>query len=1678
MSVWANTPNELVKFQQNDESQTSVLSLSTAVSIFENTPSIVHSDFSSDSVSIQSCLFADLDTNNDLSSLLTTPFIYPSQNGFENTKTIRRDQYKKKQFNAASHSRSRRSTFTWRSKLANVTLLQPIPEEPLPDADVYESHVGIPELTMFSDFIKTLSEFGGISLPDNIIKEAEGLGALFLALKDCQSLSQFTAITFLYVRSHYSDSISSMVCSYIQDVFNAPEIFEEQSGPETPVWLNILREAQESWSLCRNNKVFKQFSKLLSILVTLGLCDAAHLNFSIGGFKLFTDDLTKVHLSCSDMADALFSTITFFAEGMYLSFQAGSIRPLLMNDCAALELDAEYAKITSWWQLVKNGNLARVTGVDDAEFDRRLESLCTSLRNLVGTLQGIDKKIVNEKYMKCLILKNDFVAMKMSSGMRKAPFAIELFGESSQGKTSLGDQLIDALLISANLSIDKKHRASHNPGDKFMSNWTSDKSVILFDDMANEKSLFVEKPPTRAIIDVCNNQMYYAPKAELEAKGKCFVEPDIALVNTNIKNLDAGAYMNCPYATQRRMHMVITVKAKDKYQRFDGVGADKTSCGLDSRKIREEYTIDGVYTSPPIDDIWDLTVERAVKPEELRTIANYATCEFRGQNMKNVSSRLVVQMAIEMFTEHRIDQNCILEAMRQRTNALTKCGHEGCCQMKHYCDLHDHLIPVEPITVETVTEEQFGLETAIFIEKTRRKVIKKCTSDVTDFFAPLETVATTALYALTAKFLSSWDWMTLIPAPALDNEYVRKFALWYWSDTIKRNWWKTTFSMWTLFIIMVFFFPFLFPFAFLTCLYQQIYMVEIQKKRLLDELQSRTNNIMPIVSAKRDMYTKQICGSVVAIGVLYALAKVYKKWANLHNEHGSLEPKTEEDIKQRDSEVSAWTEVAYRPLPITSVSKCVTKDVLNDLVDTNLLYGSIATEKETLMVNVLFISSNLCLLPNHYFERGGDELYATLRKVNAENCGGSFITNLSKTASVQIPGTDLCLCYSSTGGSFRDLIKHFPLEAMPAHPFTMQWRKKTGELVTAHGRAKNAGLVATEACQFPGHDYEHLSIETFKGLCGAVLVSETRGSVISGIHLGGIAGTPQGCSGLLTQSQLYEAQKVLKKVNGVMLSGSIDKFEPHILNVNVLTGKPLHPKSPMNYLPHGSQLNYHGSCTGSVTTYTDVKQTPISPIVEEVCGQANEWGSPKHAPQWWGFQKCLESLSLPAKPFPHELLEVAIADYKEPLLELLKLPIWAKSRPLTTFENVNGIPGVKFMDGIKLSTSIGYPLTGPKRDYITELPPTKEKPSNRVLDQEILDEIDRNEELYRQGYRAFTIAKACKKDEVISQKKDKCRIFYGNSISQTFLIRKYFLPIVRFMQMNPLVSESAVGINSHGPEWEQFYKHVMSNGEERIFGGDYGKYDQKLPSQILFASLRILIDFARECDYSEEDIGIMEAMTGDLVFALIAFNGDLVGLLTGAHISGNSLTVGVNGIGGSLNLRCNFFTVYPKTIKFRDAAAMSTYGDDNVGTVKEEFPLFNIKDCSKFLEAYGQTYTMPDKTSELQSYLPPDEFEFLKRTSVYHPALGQHVGALGDSSIFKSLHNVMRGKQEVNTMETACALNIDGALREWFNHGEVPFEMRREQMTEVAAKSGLSHLCTGLGLSYQDRCTNWRADYL
>jgi hypothetical protein len=1590
------------------------------------------------------------------------------------------------------------------------------------------------------------------SFDSKLLEEIEAAMCLVIGIQNSANYAGVASTVVLYLKRYTNESMILQIMQYI----DASLGFESQSSKEANGWVEALKDMQTNWSKIRHGKFIKNLSRLMGILVTVGMCSMSHATFSIGGFKVFEPQLLTVHTESVDFLEAVSNTIIFFVERISTAWEAQSVAVLFEDERETRKLDDDYTKCISWWGLVENGNLEKIAGKTDNEFTALIEHTIERFKIIKESKHGFDKKNIEDKILRLCNIVNDLTTLKVSGSLREAPFALEIFGKSNQGKSSVLEQMITAMLVSADMPTDKQFQRTINASDKFMSNYTTKVLVAIMDDFGNDKEKFAEKAPTRSIIDFCNNAVAYGNSAEISGKGKKFLEPKIVAVTTNVKNLSAGAYSNCPYSIQRRMNAVITVEAKPEFQLI----IDGKPGGLDSEKVSAHYAALGV--EPVFDDLWNLTVERAVEPSNISNVALYAPVEWTpkgGSKMKleNVGMQVVLNYLIEQFAIHRRNQAAILARSRKSESAITRCGFKSldgkeCPQIRGYCMAHRDYDPEkEPVCLET----HIGMEFTRSLETAWDMVSNRISRDVFGLIGGAQMQVAGGALDAARHFASHWNWMHIFPSAMVKSDVFVRFALKYKSNTVQKILKYTRNTIWATALTTIGLTHRYKPDhaqvvasvsmagAVSYHLFADEILHHVAKKYLVWQntvsnkprtnfmrntsilwsglgtylsytwlskgtdfaskciittmwgffgfhmqrsfvknasLCFRTNLVDVSVAtdsllAFREKHIGRICKSFAIVGCLYSLAQVVRQWRSM-NPQGSLEPMTEQEIEDRDNEKSPWTSVIPTELPVNNSASTTTPEQLFGLVSKNLVYGSVHREDGAYAVDGLFLRSNVVVIPDHYFDV--ETLDVTFRKKNPDTSGGKFACRLSRASSYKVPNADLRICYSATGGSFKDLTKYFINDHPSKIDFTMLYRSKDGCLTRAKGLAC-AEDATTSHSTFPGYVYKSLTINTFYGLCGATVVSN-RSAIIYGFHLGGKAGRPFGAAGILRKHQIEEGYTHLRTIEGVILSGSAEHFETQVLSKQVVElGAPITAKNVLRFLPHDSQIEYYGSTNSRSTFKSEVKNTLISDTVAKVMDCTNIYRGPKVLPQWEGWQKCLANMAEPAHPFPHPLLDIAVRDYKSRLIPVFKMDYWSKSRPMTERETINGIPGKRFMDPIKMGTAIGYPLIGKKRNFITE-----EVDDNHVLIRsfipEIMEEIDRCEGCYKRGERAYTIAKGCKKDEILA--KDKCRIFFGNPISLTFLVRKYFLPILRVLQMNPIASECAVGVNSQGPEWEQLHQRIFKHGGDRLIGGDYGKYDQKLPSQLLFAALRVMIDFARMCEYDQADIDVMEAMTGDIVFATIAFDGNLIGLTEGSHISGNSLTVVLNSICGSLNMRSYFYSNYwPKSfeerIPFGEAVALITYGDDNIGSVRADIDNFTIKGASEFLESYGQTYTMPDKTSALSEFLPLKEFEFLKRKTVYHEELGMHVGALIDASCFKSLHCYMRGKNPPLTEEAACAVNIDGALSEWFLHGREVYERRQAELKIVAEEHDLMYLLQGIDRTFDERVEDWHSKY-
>jgi len=1610
------------------------------------------------------------------------------------------------------------------------------------------------------------------------ISRLEGLAALYVVLSEVRSSAGFLAALTMYAQTYNAQSVIAQMGGIVDKLFTGG--FSPQA--ELPTWLKKMKEGLYNWKLLVNNPAFEHISKVLSLLVTIGIMEDKTV--SLGNFEIFAIEAKKKQCTAVELMDAIVETVVFFAEGGYLCFVSGSLHPLLFSTPKLVELEERYVRKLAEWEHARNGNLSRFLGTTENQFDKELTDLIEEFRQLYKTtVNGTEKKIVQQKWEELTKIHTEFSAIRVSGGLRRSPATVKIHGFSGVGKSTFAEIVMSAMLKAMGVPCTPQYICTLNEKDKHMSNYRSYITGVKIDDYGNTKKEYWEIAPSDTIVKIVNNIREYAIMADLANKGKISIEPSVMTITTNVKTLHAGLTSYNAMSVLRRCHIHVDLRVKKEFE---------TDNKLDSAKVIKKF---GTLNS--LNDIWDINVEKPIGAgKDGQDFGHFEVIH------RDMSITDFVNYAVEFAQKHMAEQQTIVDSFSDAsdivhicsecnkcvetceccmddipdlelesdddedevevdTSAMTpdaKLQHEMAVARKNIAKLkavktkfesaikarnaiHDKDSKARSLLLKLKREEtalrewnlqartKFGVHKVVggeiggdtsdlvsvasdyqphFGDRLARQLKNKAgkykhkiqTTQLV-YESRVEDMAIDAVLAQLKLYEESpfSCWTNWIPEQWMDNDWIKATIMTMGEDIIGtdvKDYIKLALagnffvSLPLLFTIGVL------PTAILLCC-SAIYfsftfatVVETKKTAYLERLKEDREALPACFKSMRDEHVKYACGLFAGLAVLYGAVKTYKALRANMSVQGCLQPRTVAEIQARDAEECIWVKPEIKPLD--NKGSFVNQDFAWNALRNHLFIYEI--DGDTCLA--FYYWTKYFVVPYHTMPE--EPTKATLR-----GPGGTLNFILDPTMAYRIPGKDLVMIYVGSGGPTNHMGKHFE-EDHVRHPITVAIHGFQGKgHVTDIGWWNHVSDASNGPYTFPGSYYTLRNTTTKPGMCMFPLVSDSIEKKIVGFHIGGRNGTRDGVGVAITSPELDRAVIEVTALSPAHIPPPITKdIEETILGKHFAISKDVHYKCGTNFLPEDATLTVYGSVTGRSTMHSDVVPTPISDTVAKVTGVPNTWSGPAFkqpfvnekghtdSGTWIPWYETLKHAARPSPGLPQSALNFAMEDYLSGLREVFdaNASYWTNQlAPLTDQETISGRDGERFIDAMVSSTSIGYPIGGPKSKYLEELEPTEDHacpkqftPEVQAYIYKVLTQADANESLN-------LIFGANLKDEPRKVNETKVRVFEGAPLVLQFIIRKYFLPIARFLSVNPLIAETAVGINAHGPEWHELTEFIAKFGDDKIVAGDYKKYDVRMPAQLTLSAFAVMMKIASWSGrYSKADLQRMRVIVHEVCTPLIAYNGTLV-RFHGTNPSGQNMTVYINSIVNSLLFRYCFFKVYPpedlgelgekvglnRPARFRDVMSLITYGDDAACGTDKNCDRFNHVVMAGILREIDITFTMPDKTSDPRPYMSLHELDFLKRGFRWEPALNRYVGPLAEESIMKSLHAVVKSKA-LTPKEVACQ-NVDGALREWFFHGREVFDKRLAQMKQIAEIEDLP--CTTLNLDFDERVVRWKEKY-
>lgn len=1434
---------------------------------------------------------------------------------------------------------------------------------------------------------------------EKLIEDVHIFIRLVLSSKDAKGYN-YALISFIKFRTGktlFSQKNIEAMFEYISHLFD--DDFQRQSVEDV---FGCAKTYLDKYEELKNAPIFKKLYKLLMYALSFSVFDALGINFDLFKYTALEAEAIKrkYHMG-ADFVHTLLSTLLFVCERGYQCMKTGSLDPIYHSG-------SEYEKWFDRAALLKRRSL--LLAFPEASGFTLFEYLA-DLRETIEQGEAIYKHasrcgeferkmvraLVNDLHM---ILANQ-TTKREAQKERDAPFCICLYGGSSIGKTTITDMLFLQYGKTFDLPLGSEFKYTHNPTAKYWDGFNSSQWFVIMDDIAfmhpNKAS---EGDPSVMETIQTNNRVAFVPdQAALEDKGRTPFRARCVVATTNCEDLNAVHYFQTPLAMQRRFPYTIDVTVKDQYCRDE--------CMLDSSKTQ---IVEGEWPN-----YWNFVIKRPVpvgkdrkgQRAKLEVVERFTDVnDFLAWFSRVSVEHERIQKLVGNSAQNMVDLK--LCAVCYRT--LAKCN----CYQKQsklsYGERAKKLLLDGAIGVCRTDAFHSVLKSALATDEVHNRL--------EDLLIVDGGITGNPIYAdsVSSEEEDLFDHSVFDAEPQLlqqgevaydsddDSEFSEASE---GSDSDNES-------------------------------FNQGY------RRMFARLGERV---------KKNIGAPELIGSLIAAcGILMGAYKLYsylnKDYSPqgnvLSSEIGKAPPATEDrsaNVWFRDEYELSSFDVSSRSTSWNSLSQ----DQLAKQLLPNTVHFAAHRIKENGVAAIqngraVCLAGHVYITNNHNLSTVGDlQLQITTAPIHNEGINQSMTILITQRDIKRYPEKDLCVVRLRCLPPKKNISELFAkgCVAFKSNGLMISRNERGAECVLPV-RALHKSGAYTDGDKFSiASSWQYAPMEpTVEGDCGAMVVGTTNmGPMIVGLHA---MGKPFLCEAMCTAVTAEFVEKILSEfIEPIVQCGTPMLTSPSAIERPL---RELHEKSVFRYIDQGT-ANVYGSFSG-------FKQAPKSRVGPTLIQEAvvEEGYEVKHGPPvmkgWAPWRIAAVDMVKPVTQLDKSVLEECTQAYLEDVMSHLTEEDLAEVMVYDDLTALNGAAGVKFVDKMNRNTSMGNPFQKGKKHFLEPIPAVNGLTEPMKWTQEIEDRINKILEAYLNGERAMPNFCGHLKDDPTTWKKIlamKTRMFSGGASDWATIVRKYLLSVIRLIQRNKFVFETAVGTNACSTEWEEIREFLVQFGEDSMIAGDYAAFDKTMPAEVILAAFDILREICKAAGYSSEDLLVIQCIAEDTAFPLTDFNGDLVEFY-GSNPSGHPLTVIINSIANSLYMRYCYHMLNParEVRSFRRNVALMTYGDDNVmGVNKKKASWFSHTTVQNELARAGITYTMADKETESIPYITIDEVSFLKRTWRWDEDVGAYLAPLEEDSISKSLTVCVRSK--TLSPEYHAVAIMESAYCEYFFYGKEKF---------------------------------------
>lgn len=1417
----------------------------------------------------------------------------------------------------------------------------------------------------------------------NVVVETVCLNSMFF--RKCENFSDYFAV----VRNIYLNLTGrSIFLDSINVILKPPQVQEQSDYFDE--FILYMRNTMELGQNAFSSKFYKHATEVYTYCFVSGFLSKLGLEVDVE--KLTKDEVEKMEITKNSppILAGMNLTLTIL-EKINMYRHTGEFTSVLHSSKAYHEWFKEADRLLALAPFT--GNLA-AQGTTYFAFKSDLDKCLEKGEAYCSFSAKVDKceiSILKKKCQALTLVRNIELARKAASTGRSAPFGVLLYGKSSVGKSTFISMLYHYFGELHGLDTDPLNKYTRNPANEYYDNFKSSQWCIVLDDIAAtkpSKNATVD-PSLKEMIGIINNIDYTPVQASLDDKGKTPVLCDLVLCSTNVRHLWLDQYFSCPIAVQRRLPLVVEVVPKQEYMDHE--------TGFIRPELLE--TVEGEFP-----DFWNIRTYKLQKPpyastgdawhqtpgEEFTSTKEFLKYfgEVTTQHKRNQASALA---SLDMMRKIKVCPVC-LYASSQCECSVQAAEHSVLTRfLQWYFRLKWNVKLLEWLTGYAVVRSFVFRYMHLFYNRSmqinfiagaRTKLSDKTIQSVVAQILLPVIIALSGFYLYKSYTTSQQATTTPCSAPTKNDE----------EDLLERSQSDEELGAGT----------------------RSVTISTFHSKREINVSLDPCPEPIVVHSQEELDNTEQIL-------------KVFEKEQTRNVWYNSCVEITAHDVPRQSASMSNFTE----------------DDMFNYLRN-NTLYVIVKSQGKRSGMNAFSPCANYIVTHNHAFKRLSE--FYEVELIQGKRCEGitpNLTVRIYEGELVRMPDLDLVLFEVRSIPPFRDIRGLFGKKTLPVTSAMQMCRAQNGDLTRSHVRnlqvLHNVPIEELNA----NVDLYHGRNDTppQDGWCGSLLVSlSPRGPIILGSH---VLGSDH------SDGSIAIVQRTLAILIGTHAKNFGERYNIHgklMLSAEGYSHEigPLHSKSPLRYV--GGTARVYGTLRGfRPKPRSRVEPTILSSEFLAYFGCPQDHG----APQMNGYipwRMNLVEMVQPRKLFNGRILNAVKLSFIDDIMSGLSEADKKRLPILNREATVNGLPGVKFIDGINRNTSMGHPYNKTKKAFLLDSP-SEMYPEGVDFPEEVWERCTEIEECFRNGERANVIFTNHLKDEARTLAKCKSgatRIFSASPADFSNVVRKHLLTFVKLVQDNSFTFEAAPGVNPMSSAWGDILYYITFDGlsKERMVAGDFKAYDKTMGADWIRAAFDIILHILRWSGRSESDLRIVAGIGIEIAYAIQNFNGDIV-MFFGTNPSGHPLTVIINSLVNSLYMRYCYTVLNPdvECASFKRNVHLLTYGDDNIMGVSPECHFFNHTAISLAMESIGITYTMADKNAESVPFIPITECSFLKRKWLWDENIGAWCCPLEEASIRKSLTIWVRSNT-IDPVKQMAQIMIS-AHNEYFFHGREVFETHR-----------------------------------